>query len=208
MNDPIFYAVTELNSYAIEIDRVTDITQAPDDFMTKEEMVDEYGLDENATYYSRIIVFESKLTEEIAMWAEKLRQSGKRSIEVTDEELIETLTTHTFSPLSHYHEGLLRKGNRFVLAAPKEKKVGPTKKHASMLVSTITSQLWRKYRVDVTFKYIYDSYEASINAAKALIGSWEQIDWSVYQYSQEDIAMVKQVWDNPAMFNKPVDQTA
>lgn len=202
-----FFTVDATSQYRIVSKQIKNLEDAPDDFMTREEMIETFGLDPDVRFFDGEIILEHKIKEQLSMWVDRLRASGKKSIEVTDSDLIEVIKT-SYNPVSYYYAGLVRSGNKLSFAVAKPRRVKATKPDVLRLVGMIAYQHYRKTRVELTFKYVANNYEAAVLTAKAIVGKWESIDWTLIRYTESDIARMKQVWDNPSMFNKPVDQPA
>lgn len=194
------FTVDTSNRYLLRIKKIEAIEDAGDDFTTEEELRELLGLGEHDYLSPREVQpNDALIKQEVAAWKAKI-PAGSKSIVCTDIMLVETLRElATWSiPISSFVQGLRRLDNKFILADTKVRKVNKNDyaRLINLMVGTIN--IGKKYNLEIKY-YIYDRV-GTLELLKKLL-TWEEIAWDRFQATEEDKALMRQIWDNPAMFD-------
>lgn len=195
------FNVDSSNKYLLRIEEIKTIEDAGDDFMTQDELSDMLNVPEHQRqyhYWNARTFREELIREELAMWKSKI-PAGQKSVIIKDDDLIEALK-ESYLPISHYVKGLRRVGDR-LFAHEVAEKVDATKRDHQNLINCICYSIRKVNKFTADIKYSSSDYEGSMKMAKLMIQSWDKISFADLTYTAADQLRMKQIWDNPAIFN-------
>lgn len=194
------FNVDTTNKYLLTIEEIKDLENAGDDFTTEEELREMLGLAEG-DYLSMMRFHPNKklIATEVAAWMAKIPE-GKKSVACTDAVLIEALVECSTMgyPVTSFVAGVRRLGNKFTFSAAK-KRVTNKNDYQSLINAMVWSiNMDKKFSLDVR----YSAYDRSGSLAllKKLL-TWDEIRWDKLQFTQEDKIHMREIWDNPTMFD-------
>jgi hypothetical protein len=198
------------DKYVIQIKELQNIEDSTDEFMTHDELCDVLGYSEDDYHrttriYGCTHLREDLIKTELAAVIASIPE-GKKSAIIKDQQLIDALVG-TASEVSKFIPNTRRVGNRLTVMKARELKA--KKSHATALGYIAGCILNDGFTVE--FRYVSDNVAGAVAVIKKLI-TWEQIEAYLNRdaanryvsYTEEDKKFMKEVWDNPNMFDKPV----
>lgn len=196
-----FYDIHEQTKYKITISVPENVEELSDLFITKDELqelVGRGGLWLNGTS-KRTFYMDAVIKENLKRLGEKLDASGKKTLPIEDEELLDVLKN---SYVSDYdEEGRFgRHGNRLCYARRyKRVKKKPTSGDVRDLWNTLQYAFRKKYGCYPSHIPTYDRHLTMFKAWKKIVG------WKAVQDCTSDKQTRKwfrQIWDNPEEYMK------
>lgn len=197
------YTIVNQSKYILEVELIKNIEDAGDEFFTEEEIVEMMGGEQSWVGSKNFLT--NRMKEDVALLKKELVASGKKTILIRDVELVEALS-QSYGSITQYCKGLRRVGNRLFLHEKKETD-GPKKAHVQQLVNAVSRTVNKDKKVVFNLTYIALDRSGAVELCKKLV-SWEDLIWEgTYPVASEaDKAAMKQIWDNPNIFDEVVDQ--
>lgn len=200
--DQIFYDVVEQTNYYITISCPENPEDLSDFFISYDELKDLVG--ESFYHYSRgerKIKLRSVISAECVKWAEKLEASGKKTIKIEDQELVEVLRD---GYLSNYMPDCdttyCRRGDRIGFSRSyKRVKKKPTKGDVLTLWNCLQNGFYDKFGCYPPHIPLYSRHLAMFEAFKKIVG-WRLV--RSYMPDKKAAKFCRQIWDNPKEFIK------
>jgi len=204
------FNVDSSNKYIFRIQEIKSIEDAGDDFTTQDELNEMLGNAKTNQYFSSVTMRKDLISNELAAWKAKL-VNGRKSIVCTDSDLIAALKE--YSPrsisdylsslrISDYLPGLRRVGDRLCLHEKATKAV-TSKSDFSKLVNVVHHTVNKMGKFVFKMSYCNQDKVNSIALFKRMF-KWEELTFGA-EVSETDKEFMKQIWDNPALFEKEND---
>lgn len=189
------YQIESQSKYMMVITRINNIEDATDDFVTEEELDELLGEEGHVNIYGatrRKSAIIAALTE----LRNKIVADGKRTILIKDDDLME-MFKETGDSVSEYVDGLRRVGNRLFLHEANKPKA--KKSHVTTLAYRVAQTVNKGNKFELEIKYASQDVAAVVLLCKKLV-SWDDIDFGTID--AELVGFMKEIWDNPTMFDK------
>jgi hypothetical protein len=140
------------------------------------------------------------IKQDLATYKNTLITTGETKV-VMNDDLVQFLIQSDTS-LSQLCPGVKRQGTYLVIPKKKIQKV-PNQGNFQMLVSNAEGEINTNLSGYFLIKIYcaWDSPEEAIKLIKKLI-NWEDLDWKNFDPTEEQLNLMKQIWDNPSIFNK------
>ena len=186
------FAIEAQTKYHIEIVGIKNLEDAPEDFITKDELT-ELGID---THYDGTRYFDSKIKKAMNQILASIKP-GKKSAIIKDEELLECLTESYF-PASHWVSNTRRVGNRIFKGTVKKEQTVPSFKNWRALVYACNIHLCQTYNVDMNISANNSDRVKTIDMYKMLI-NWNDFEVMLNdsnQYDEEAVKWFKTMWED------------
>ena len=202
------FTIESESPYYIKLEQIRDIEEAGDDFVTEDELRDMLGLGEGG-YISTygVMLKRAKIEEKLNELKAQMKEKGKKSIIIEDEEFVEFFRTNSNHSVSDFVKGLRRVGNRLSLFEKTERKT-VSKKDFQTLISIGVRCINGKVKFTFDIKYSYEDYVGAVNMIKKLVTIEEiesYVNSSPYVVEWKgQLKWFKMIWDNPNM----LDQTS
>lgn len=194
------FVIDERTKYTTKFRRIDNIEDAGDEFFSLEEMHEIVG-DNFYCHNEGSAQNTPAIVAELADWKNKLIASGKKTIVITDVELVDVLTNATTCFASDFVAGVRRVGNRLSLAPEKALKKVADKRDFSRLVNVCHLTINKGQKYDFSLTYCNDDRVGALTLLKKLL-KWEDLAWSEFKFTTEEHSFMQEIWDNPAMFDK------
>jgi hypothetical protein len=212
------FNVDEKSKYLLVVTEITSLEDAGDNFYTCAELCELVG----STYvYPGNLVRTSIAKEALSGWAAQLNDK-KKSIIITDQELIDTMTEQRIAASDLIGKGYRRVGARLTKFTTAVRDLKPSKSLCDKLISSAITAVDMMYHFDFELKSTMVDRENAVRLLQKLI-TWEQmwqlldsretithadrvkkdLPWSWHSYrssSAEEREVMKQIWDKPEMF--------
>lgn len=192
--DEVFYDIVEQTKYQITISKPEKMEDLSDLFVTKEELIgligERYfhGAGPHTTTLSNVVAAEVKA------WGEKLVSSGKKTLLITDDDLLDVLKQ---GYLSDYGEGdtrFGRHGDRICYTRQfKRKKTKVTQGDVNHLWDYLFYGFRERFSVYPSHVPRYDRGVNMFKAYKTIVG-WRRVRKHM---SKTYVKFYRQIWDNP-----------
>ena len=135
----MYYDIIEQGRYFVKVKPIEDLTEVSDVFYTFEEMQEICDGGYLSHTGMTIRHFDSLITAELEKWAAKLDESGKKTVRITDQELVDVLKNNPNNTLSHYAgKEYMRRGDR-ICYYKRRKKTKPTRGDLRTMWDVLTS---------------------------------------------------------------------
>lgn len=196
-----FYDIHEQTKYKITISKPEKMEELSDLFITKDELDDALG--KHSYYFTgnneRTLLLNSVIASAVDEWGAKLDESGKKTLIIEDEELLDVLKEHYVSDFD-ISGRYGRHGDRICYARRyKRKKTKPTQGDVRLLWNYLMYGFRDKFGCYPSHIPLYDRHLSMFNAYKKIVG------WRLVRKQICDKTVVKffrQIWDNPGEFIK------
>lgn len=189
------YQISTQTPYMMVITKIANIEDATDDFVTEEEL-DELLGDGHINYYG-LTIRKPAIIAALTELRNKIVADGKRTILIKDDDLMEMFKESGHS-VSDFVDGLRRVGNRLFLH--EAKKPTAKKSHVTILAYRVAQTINKGNKFEIDIKYAAQDVAAVILLCQKLV-SWDDIDFGNID-DAETIGFMKEIWDNPTMFDK------
>jgi hypothetical protein len=195
------YTIESESKYHLKLEEIKSIEDAGDDFMTADEVKEVLGLGD-ADYISTYspLVRRQVVIDELSVLKADMKAKNKKSMIITDVDLVAFF--HLGYAVSDFVPGLRRTGNRLSLHEKAERTIAQ-RNDAIALIGVGTRVINKKLKVNMDLKYVTDNYSGAIQVIQSLI-TWDEIEsFIVAEYNTyllDKKAFMKQVWDEPNMF--------
>lgn len=194
-----FYDVHEQTKYRITVSKPESVDQLSDLFMTEDELSELIG--KNFWFHGngqRTYLLNGVITTELLKWADKLDASGKKTLLIEDEELVDVLKDRNCYVSDFIDDAYGRHGERICYARRyKRVKKRATKGDVRDFWSRIIPHAFR-YKFDCYPSHIptYDRHIVHFKAWKKILG------WKVCRkfMDSDNWKFYRQIWDNPEEF--------
>ena len=192
------FEIVEQNTYSITIQKIDNIEDCGDEFITKEEL-EELGVDH---CWSGTRLFNNKIKNKIQEYLSQIPKD-KKSIKIDDNELIEVLKD-SYNPISYFVPNTRRVGDRLYKHNTKDKT--QTKvlfKDWKSLMMLFIKTLWWKYEVEIDIKLSNKKRQECVIQFKKMI-DWESIieynnSREHYSLNEDKLIWVKKLYDDPTL---------
>ena len=199
------FTVEQINPYCLDISEITNVEDVGDEFYLEDEMREMLGIGERDWIQTGIVGLTTKVEARLAGYKQKLIESGKKTIVIEDQDLIDFFTSRSIE-VSYYIPGLRRVGNRLSIFE-KKKKVGANKRDFAQIIRRGIAVVGSVNYLTIEFKYLEThQFEHALKIIKSLI-TWEQLiagykgRWDcAAPLSGEMLEIARFVWDNPSHF--------
>lgn len=191
-----FFNVHDQTKYSITISRPETIEQLNDWFISEEELEELIGRRVYAKAKPVTYKLKESVRAEVKKWAEKLDASGKKTLLIDDDELLEVLKE---GYMADYAPDYGRHGNRICFARRyKRVKKRATQGDARTLWIHIFPVAFRnKFGCYSPHVAVYDRNVTLFKAFKKILG-WKAVRASIS--NTENVKFYRQIWDNPEEF--------
>lgn len=190
-----FYDVIEQTKYRITISRPEYVDQLSDLFMTEDELKDIIGKHTYcpSTGRPRTFLLNEVITSELQKWADKLEASGKKTLLIEDDELLDVLKNNSYVT-DFIDRKYGRHGDRICYARRYErKKTKPTKSDVHQIWHAFQSAFRDKFGCYPSHIPRYDRHASMFRAYKKILG-WQRCKKYL---GSSNLRFYKQIWDNP-----------
>ena len=201
MSELIFYDVHEQTKYQITISKPANMEDLSDMFITAEELRDLTG----SSYFNvgegaKPICLQSVVEAEVNKLTEKLDASGKKSLLIEDEELLEVLKNGYLSDFLNGSDEFGRHGNRICYARRyKRKKHKATQSDVTGLWFALQDAFKAKFNVYPSHIPRYERHIPMFKAFQKIVG-WRRVRATTT--NKERAKFYRQIWDNPEEYIK------
>lgn len=195
------YQIESQTAYMLIITRIRNIEDAGDDFVTEDELNEVLGIssDEDVmlNLNGRATLRRANIIAALNELRNKCIEAGKRTILIKDDDLMDMFLS-TGNPVSEFVAGLRRVGNRLFLHDIT--KIKPKKSHVTSLAYCV-QRTFNSHSggMIIDIKYAAHNVPKTIELCKLLM-AWDDIIFG--DISDENIDCMKQIWDNPTIFEK------
>ena len=186
------FAIEAQSKYHIEVSRIENIEDAPEDFITKDELT-ELGVD---AQYGGTRYFNSKIKKAMNEVLASIKP-GKKSAIIKDEDLLECLKESYYSA-SHWVPETRRVGNRLFKGIVKKERTVPSFANWRGLVYACNNYLCHTYGADLSIRAntshrvnTIDMYKASFNWEE--LHAWLTEDDNV---DEDNVKWYKMMWED------------
>lgn len=196
-DDPTFYDILEQTKYHILISRPAKMEELSDLFITEEEVT---ALTGNHFYHPRTgdtrrVMLDNVISTEVMTWADKLIASGKKTLRIDDEDLLDVLKRGYLSDHTEGDNRFGRHGDRICYARQfKRKKTKPTQGDVTNLWSMMFWGFRDKFDTYPSHVPKYDRGTSMFKAFKSIVG-WRRT--RAHMHNKELVKFYRQIWDNP-----------
>lgn len=199
-----FYDIHEQTKYQVVVSRPENAEDLSDLFLTEEELLDMVG--EN--YYlgnignnPRTITLNSVITADVKKWTDKLEESGKKTLRIEDEDLLEVLKQGYITNYTSGDDRFGRHGDRICYARryKRVKKKATQGDVRNLWIHVFQCAFRSKYGCYMPHIPTYDRHLSLFKAMKDILG-WRRC--RKFMGSREDAKFYRQIWDNPEEFIK------
>jgi hypothetical protein len=189
-----YYQITQNTPYFIELEVVRNLEDATDVTYSIEEIKELFGIVDR-WYGSPLRIKETKVKEVLTDLKQQIKEKGKKTILIQDQELVDFFTTSEL-PVSLFVDGLRRVGNRLFLHE-KTTKTEPNKRDYQALIVRGAFRISYIYNLTLEFRYLDSSkFENAINIIQKLL-TFEQF----LEFSNEDQRdLYEKIWNNPSKY--------
>ena len=195
-----YYDITEQSRYGMTVTRPKKIEDLSDSFVTREELVELTGHQSlyiaDSPGSSTTLLFHELIKAEVTKYAERLEVSTKKSIRITDQELLEALKSQRARPMTMYSSHLYcRHGDRIkYYKARRRVKKTATKGDSSYMWSIFMNAFHNKHGTHMPFIPMWYRTLRLFKAYKKYIG-WKAFRGAIR--NKDQVKFFRQVWDNP-----------
>lgn len=186
------FAIEAQTKYHIEIQTIKNIEDAPEDFITEDELT-ELGI---TAHYSGSRYFNSKIKTAMNEVLASIKD-GKKSAIIKDEDLLECLK-ESYHPASSWVPNTRRVGNRLFKGNVKKEQTVPSFKNWRQLVYACNNYLCSTFNVDLIVNASKSDRVTTIDMYKLLI-DWETFESylsRVSGFDDDDIKWYKMMWED------------
>lgn len=199
MEEIKFYDIHEQTKYKITVSLPNKPEDLSDFFTTSDELKLSIG---NFPYVSNSgkteLFFRPTIKMAIKEWGDKLVKSGKRTLIIDDEELLDILKDNHISDFTD--ADYARRGNRICYKSNyKRKKTKPTQGDIRQLWHALMYGFRRKHGCYPSHIPMYDRHITMFKAFKQIVG-WRRVRMSLSEGDQ--VRFIRQIWDNPEEYIK------
>lgn len=117
----MYYDVVEQSKYHVTVKPIEDLADVGDTFYTHEEICELSG-EKYFSQHQRIVYFDHLIIAELEKWADVLEGSGKKTVIMTDHELVEVLKQTPSSLADFAGRKYMRHGDRIGYYRKRKKK--------------------------------------------------------------------------------------
>ena len=192
-----FYDIHEQTKYQITFSKPENMEDLSDLFITHEELQDLVG----GHYYvsgdsKQTINLDNVITAAVTAWSDKLEASGKKTLLIDDEELLDVLKRGYLSDHTEdNHTKFGRHGDRICYARQwKRKKTKVTQGDVAVLWGYLSSGFHAKFNVWPSHIPRYDRHIRMFKAFKKIVG-WRRV--RMQMHDKPRVRFFRQIWDNP-----------
>ena len=194
-----FFDIQEQSKYVVTVSQPKNMEDLSDSFISREELKELTGHDyKTVGAGGRTIMFRNMIAAEVKKLTDKLDASGKKSIRIEDEELLEVLQGRYFSSFSPSGE-YGRYGDRVCYARRyKRKKTKATQGDVRELWNNLQRGWNKKYGCWPSYIPVRERHIHMFKAFQKIIG------WRLARQhsSTEQAKFFRQIWDNPEEYFK------
>lgn len=194
MSELVFYDVLEQTKYQITVCKPAALEDLSDMFISSEELRELTGHNYLGEGQTRKLCLKSSVTAEINKLIAKLETSGKKSIPIGDEDLLDVLKGGHLSGFIDGNDTFGRHGNR--LGYKKRyvrKKHKATQRDVQDLWNALSSGFREKYKAWPPYFTKQDRHIGMFKAFKKIVG-WRLVR---SRTNKEQAKFYRQIWDNP-----------
>lgn len=226
-NTTYMYNIIEQNKYGMRIERVENIEDAGDDFITWKEG-EELGLEIHVTrpYNGNAPVwstFDHRINDAVLGWVKEAKAQGNKGIVCTDEDLIQVLTDQVFHGFyimdycvftSFAH--VSRNGNRFNITSPgakKKKAQTKPKRNDWFKLVDLARRALSFHCIEINYGSLSKTFKddsKKVTMVKSIkkIVTWKDMvkannEKKKYFKSEgvepHQLSMIKKIWDKPSI---------
>jgi len=222
------YNIIQQNKYGMEIERVENIEDAGDDFITEDE-ADELALDVRVRYKHHSdedvptlwSTFDHRISDAILGWVKEAKAQGKKGIVCTDEDLIQVLTDQVWHGffVGYYcafkdFAKVTRTGNRFNITTPRAKKAQTKPKRNDWFkLVDLARRALSFHCIEINYGSLSKTFKddsKKVTMVKSIkkIVTWKDMvkannEMKKYYKSEgvepHQLSMIKKIWDKPSI---------
>lgn len=194
-----FYDIHDQTKYQITISKPANMEDLSDLFVTKEELDDMIG---GNTYLhgddKRTITLRGVISTEVKKLTDALEASGKKTIAINDEELLEVLQKNYLTDFTDGSTIFGRHGNHICYSRRyTRKKHKATQGDVNTLWGYFMYGFYNKYGCHPPHIPRYDRSVNQFKAFKDIVG-WRRVRAQIS--NKETVKFFRQIWDNPKEF--------
>jgi hypothetical protein len=196
-----FFEIVTQTKYMIKTKCIDNIEDTPDEFISGEDLLEQYPQFYTCVPNYDYPVYDMEaIKQDLATYKNTLITTGEKKV-VMNDDLVQVLTQSDIS-LSQLCPGTKRQGTYLVIPKKKIQKI-PNQRNFQMLVANAEGEININLSGSLLIKIYcaWDNQEEAINLLKKLI-NWEDLDWKDFDPTEEQLNLMKQIWDNPSIFNK------
>lgn len=193
-----FYDIHEQNKYSITVSKPEKVEELSDAFITQEELETLTGGSfwPHHTSNARTYLLNAVIEADVQELANKLDASGKKTLLIEDEDLLEVLKNNIplamFTPSTNEYA---RRGNRICYARKyKRKKKRATQGDVRAMWNMFTYAFHDKYGAWPPYTPGHQRSCALFKAFKDIVG-WKRM--RKHARDKENVKFYRQIWDNP-----------
>lgn len=190
-----FYDILEQTPYKIMIAKPENMEDLSDLFVTEEELEEMVGRNVMVYGKTQTIKLNNTITREVIAWAEKLVASGKKTLRIEDEALVDVLKEGHLRDYTEDDTRFGRHGDRICYAQQfKRKKTKVTGGDVKKMWDMFTYAFREKFNVYPTHIPRYERGVNMFKAYKSIIG-WQLMRKQMH--NKDLVKFYRQIWDNP-----------
>ena len=192
---PKIFAIEAQTKYHIEIKTIKNLEDAPEDFITEEELT-ELGV---TSMYGGTRYFNSKIKTAMNLVLASIKD-GKKSAIIKDDDLLEMMK-ESYHSASSWIPNTRRVGNRLFKGINKKKEQTiPSFTNWRQMVYACNNYLCSTFKVDLNVNANKSDRVTTIDMYKLSI-DWESFESYISessQYDEDDIKWYKMMWEDSA----------
>jgi hypothetical protein len=190
-----FYDILEQTKYQIRISKPKNIEDLSDLFVSREELDELIGphryINSDGEHISTM---RAVVNQEIMKWGDKLIASGKKTLPIDDQDLLDVLKSGYVTDYTHPDTRFGRHGDRICYARRyTRKKTKVTRGDVNDLWSFLFQGWYTKFKCWPAHVPRYDRSISMFKAFKKIVG-WRLVRGHM---NKEYVQFYRQIWDNP-----------
>ena len=190
-----FYDILEQSPYAIRISKPENMEDLSDLFVTGEELAEMTGRAVNVYSNEQTIKLTHTIETEVLAWGEKLIASGKKTLLIEDEALLDILKQGHLKDFMEDDDRFGRHGDRICYARQfKRKKTKVTGGDVSRMWDYFFYGFRTKFNTYPSHIPRYDRHVNMFKAFKKIVG-WRLMREQMH--NKDLVKFYRQIWDNP-----------
>jgi len=200
-----FFIIDQISKYTWHIERIDDLTQCPDDFVTEEEMKATTGYPYTA-YGTTWHTNDELIKHDLRKLAEKAvtnKKTGARSFVIDDHELLTVVSVNNY-PITYWLPFASRRGNKVylkdeVIEAAKKQATNDLKKQRDIvgyLVIRAKNAFNRKHKFELELHRITWDYIGVIGFLKTIVTTEELMAVDMGDWRSATDEQYLNLWNN------------
>lgn len=190
-----FYDILEQTPYKIKISKPDRMEDLSDLFVTEEELNELTGRHVSIYSQEQTITLTHAIETEVLAWGEKLIASGKKTLPIKDEALLDVLKQGYLTDYTGNDTRFGRHGDRICYARQfRRRKTKVTQGDVTKMWEFFMYGFKEKFNVYPSHIPRYDRHISMFKAFKKIIG-WRLMRKQMF--NKNLVKFYRQIWDNP-----------